>query len=525
MGRGDNKGIRLLKKSKKGLLSAVFSRVGLVSILLIVQFGLLILGFYEFGKFYPHYFGSSVVITVVMLLFLFSSDLGSSAKMTWTVVITLLPVFGALLYVYMESDVGHRVLKKEIQSKIQKTKNVLNTNPEILKELERENAGAASLIRYIGKSNCHPVYKNNKVTYFSSGEAKFEQLLLELERAKKFIFMEYFIIEEGVMWGQILEILARKAREGVEVRLMYDGTCEFFLLPRNYPKKLKSLGIKCKVFSKITPFVSTHYNYRDHRKIVVIDGHTAFTGGVNLADEYINEKKRFGHWKDTALMIKGDAAGSFALMFLQLWGAGDKKTETKPYTDSDTVRTNTDSSGYIIPYGDCPLDSDKVGEKVYIDILNRATRFVYIMSPYLILDDEMESAIRFAAERGVDIKIILPGIPDKKIPFALAKTHYKAFISSGVQIYEYTPGFIHAKVVISDAREGVVGTVNLDYRSFYHHFECAAYMYQTNCLSDIRKDFDETLQKCRRITSDSIKKEKLAVKMTGFLLKFFAPLL
>ncbi|MBE6563038.1 MAG: cardiolipin synthase [Ruminococcaceae bacterium] len=519
----DNKGMRLLKKSKKGLLRAVFSRVGLISILLIVQFGLLVLGFWEFGKFYPHYFGSSVVLTVVMLLFLFSSKLGASAKLTWTVIITLLPVFGALLYLYTASDAGHRALKRAVTSKIESTKSILEDNTETLSELEKENEGAASLAKYLNRTGCQPIYKNCEVTYFPLGEDKFKSLLSELEKAEHFIFMEYFIVEEGTMWGQVLEILARKAREGVEVRLMYDGTCEFFLLPRDYPEKLRALGIKCKVFSKITPFVSTHYNYRDHRKIVVIDGHTAFTGGVNLADEYINEKIRFGHWKDTAVMVKGEAAASFTLMFLQMWTAGERKIDTVPYLN--VTASSGEHTGYVIPFGDCPLDSDKVGERVYMDIINRATRYVHIMSPYLILDEEMENTLKFAAERGMEVVLILPGIPDKKIPFALAKTHYISLLGAGVRIYEYTPGFVHAKLVSADGREGMVGTINLDYRSFYHHFECALYMYGTPCLSDIEKDFAQTLTKCREVTPKTVKKENLLVKITGFLLKFFAPLL
>ncbi len=524
MGRFEGGGIRLLKKSKKGLLSAVFSRVGIITVLLLFQFGLLVLGFWEFGKFYPHYFGSSVVLTVVMLLFLLNSDLGSSAKLTWTVIICLMPVFGALLYIYTVNDIGHRSLKKTMLKKIDETKDMLPGNVEVFSKLEKVDPGSAALVKYAGRSNCHPVYENCEVTYFPQGEDKFEALLSELEKAEKFIFMEYFIVEEGLMWGRVLEVLSRKAREGVEVRFMYDGTCEFFLLPRDYPKKLEALGIKCKVFAKITPFVSTHYNYRDHRKIVVIDGRCAFTGGVNLADEYINVKERFGHWKDTAVMIKGEAVKSFTLMFLQMWGAGEKSTDIKTYIEGK-VSTCGEPCGFVMPFGDCPLDSDKVGERICMDLLSRATKCVCIMSPYLILDGEMETAVRFAAERGVDVRIILPGIPDKKIPYALAKTHYRDLLRSGVKIYEYTPGFVHAKVFYADGREGVVGTVNLDYRSFYHHFECALYLYGTDCLSDIEKDFERTLEKCRTVSFETLKKETLLVKLTGFLLKFFAPLL
>lgn len=326
------------------------------------------------------------------------------------------------------------------------------------------------------------------------------------------------------MWGKILEILAQKAAEGVEVRVMYDGTCEFSTLPHDYPKRLCRLGIKCKMFAPITPFVSTHYNYRDHRKILVIDGHTAFNGGVNLADEYINHIGKHGHWKDTAVMLKGEAVKNFTLMFLQMWGIDEKDLAFDHFL-SYPVLPQTGAGGYVLPYGDCPLDDNRIGERVYMDILNRAQQYVHIMSPYLILDREMETALKFAAERGVDVKLILPGIPDKKAPYSLAKSHYASLLESGVQIFEYTPGFVHAKVFVSDDREAIVGTINLDYRSLYHHFECATYLYQADCLPKIAADFDYTLTKCRLVTPETIKKEKWTLKIMGFILKIIAPLM
>ena len=308
------------------------------------------------------------------------------------------------------------------------------------------------------------------------------------------------------------------------MRVLYDGTCEFSLLPHDYPNRLKDFGIQCKVFAPAMPFISTHYNYRDHRKILVIDGHTAFNGGINLADEYINQVVRFGHWKDTAVMLKGDAVKSFTLMFLQMWGMDEKEMCISNFLEYPTI-PQKDAQGYVIPYGDCPLDNDKLGERVYMDILNRARTYVHIMSPYLILDGEMETALKFAAERGVEVALILPGIPDKYIPYALAKTHYTSLLESGIQIYEYTPGFVHAKVFISDSREAVVGTINLDYRSLYHHFECATYMHGTECIPHIEADFQDTLRKCRKVTPETIRNEDWKVKLTGVLAKVAAPLL
>lgn len=519
----ENTGIALLKKGQKGLFHALFSRLGLILILLILQIGVLFGMFAKFEQFLPHFFGGTVLFSLIMVLFLLNSRHDPTAKITWLVIIMLLPVFGALLFLYTQSDVGHRALKKRMNQLIRQTKETIPQSEEVMDKLSEENGAVSLLARYIHRSGCYPVYDQTKITYFPMGENKFEEMLRQLEQAKHFIFMEYFIVDEGIMWGRILEILAKKASEGVDVRVMYDGTCEFSTLSRDYPKRLKKLGIKCKVFAPLTPFVSTHYNYRDHRKILVIDGHTAFTGGVNLADEYINHIVKYGHWKDVAIMLKGEAVKSFTLMFLQMWNVDEKEMDYSQFLKYPVSPVQT--KGYVIPYGDCPLDDDKVGERVYMDILNRAQSYVHIMSPYLILDSEMETAIKFAAERGVDVKIMLPGIPDKAVPYALARTHYASLLQSGVEIYEYTPGFVHAKIFVCDDKEAVVGTINLDYRSLYHHFECAAYMYDVDCIHEIEKDFRATLKKCRRVTKKTMKNDTVSRKIMGVVMKAVAPLM
>lgn len=517
-------GLSLIKKGQKGLRYVIFSRVGLMAVLLIVQVAVLCGGFLWFSEFLPHIIGGSTIFAVGMVLYILNSKHDPTAKMTWLIIIIVLPVFGGALYLYIQSDLGHRTLKRRLSNIISGTENKICQSESTMRSLYDEDAGVASLASYLHRCGGFSTYKNTSVKYFPLGEDKFEELIEQLERAESFIFLEYFIIDEGIMWGKILEILARKAKEGVDVRVMYDGSCEFSTLPHDYPKRLKKLGIKCKAFAPITPFVSTHYNYRDHRKILVIDGHTAFTGGVNLADEYINMLDKYGHWKDTAIMLKGEAVRSFTLMFLQTWSIDERHVEFDKFLSYDEPHT-VEAQGYVIPYGDCPLDDDKVGERVYMDILNRAKNYVHIMSPYLILDGEMETAIKFAAERGVEVSLILPGIPDKIAPYALAKTHYKTLIESGVKIYEYTPGFVHAKVFACDDKEAVVGTINLDYRSLYHHFECAAYMYDVRCIEDIEKDFQNTLKKCRLVTEDTIRHDKKFLKALGFVMKGFAPLM
>lgn len=518
------KGISLIDKSKKGFISAVFSRLGLILLLLLLQLAFLVYLFRRFEEFLPQIYTVLLVLSGIMSMYLLNSDIDPTAKLTWLVVIVVLPAFGVPFYLYTQMDIGHRALKNRVNQLSVRTKNLIPQSPEAMERLEAADPGAAALARYITRNSCYPVFENTRVTYFPSGEAKFEELLIQLEKAEKFIYLEYFIINEGSMWGQVLEILVRKAAEGLDIRLLYDGTCEFSTLPHNYPEMLEQLGIHCKMFAPITPFVSTHYNYRDHRKILVIDGHTSFTGGINLADEYINEYAKYGHWKDTAVMLEGEATRSFTLMFLQMWSLDEKNPKFKrTVTLPDPIPCY--ASGFVIPYGDCPLDHDKVGEQVYMDILNRAHKYVHIMTPYLILDGEMENALVYAAERGIDVRIILPGIPDKKIPYALAFTHYHTLLSAGVKIYEYTPGFVHAKVFVSDTREAVVGTINLDYRSLYHHFECAAYMYGVPCISDIELDFTQTQAKCQQVTLESIKNERPLRKAVGFVMKAIAPLL
>ena len=519
-----NQGLNLLRKGQKGIIHLIFSRLGLILLLLAFHVFLLFCVFRWFANFLPHLYGGTILFTTAMVLYLLNSRMDASAKITWLIVILLLPVFGALLFCYTQSDLGHRTLKKRMNQLIDQTGQSILQSGDVLDRLTREAPSAAALAHYLRRTGCYPVYDGTDVTYFPLGEQMWEEMLRQLEEAKHFIFLEYFIVEEGVMWGKLLELLARKAKEGVEVRVMYDGTCEFTKLPHDYPRRLRALGIQCKMFAPVTPFVSTHYNYRDHRKILVIDGHTAFTGGVNLADEYINRRSRFGHWKDVAIMLKGEAVKSFTLMFLQMWNIDVHAPEFQRFLNVPAV-VPSHAEGFVMPFGDCPLDDDRVGERVYMDILNRASEYVHILIPYLILDGEMETALKFAAERGVDVKLILPGIPDKKTPYALAKSHYASLLKSGVKIYEYTPGFVHAKVFVSDRREAVVGTINLDYRSLYHHFECATWMYETPCVSQIEADFENTLAKCRQITPETIWRGHRALRWISRILKVIAPLM
>ncbi|MDE6849199.1 MAG: cardiolipin synthase [Ruminococcus sp.] len=515
--------IRLIPKKKKGLLRLIFSRLFIIGILILFQLFMLLSIYAWFSEYFPHFTALQGLFSLIMVIYLFNCDMDSTAKLTWLFIFMISPVPATVLLWFTKKDIGNLTLKRRINYLVTMTRKKIPQDKEVINNADIVGSCTDDLCRYLNKSGCFPVYANTDVIYFSLGEEKFESLIEELQKAEKFIFLEYFILDEGYMWGKVLGILEEKAKQGVDVRVMYDGMCEISTLSFDYPERVEKLGIKCKAFSPIRPFISTHYNYRDHRKILVIDGKVAFNGGINLADEYINKIERFGHWKDTAVMLKGEAVQSFTLMFLQMWNITEKTPEWDKFLGYNYEQV--ESNGFVMPYADCPLDDYKVGENVYMDILNRATNYVHIMTPYLILDDELETSLKFAAQRGVDVKLILPGIPDKKMAYALAKSHYKSLIKSGVKIYEYTPGFVHAKLWSSDNEKAVVGTINLDYRSLYHHFECATYMYKTKCISDIERDFHETLEKCREVTPETIKNEKLYYKFFGGLMKIFAPLM
>ena len=552
MSESKPKEIRLLDQGRRGIFRVIFSRTGIVVLLFLVGVALILLGVGKLTRYVPHMLGGTMLFQFIVLLALINSSMDATGKNTWMLVIAGVPFLGALFYIYTRIDPGSRALRRILRKQDEEGRELLPEDTRTLRKLREESPGTAAIASYVAGTGNFPVFRHTDVRYFPLGEEMWESMLKDLENARDFIFLEFFIIGEGTMWGRILDVLARKAALGVEVRVMYDGTCEFSTLTRDYPQKLAKLGIRARAFSSMTPFVSTHYNNRDHRKIMVIDGKVAYNGGVNLADEYINVDSPYGHWKDTAVRLEGPAVDGFTNMFLEMWGVRDQLEDSGEKTIKEVAarvrgvadkaaawKSRTageeryrrraerfpDATGYVIPYGDNPLDEEKVGENVYMDFLYRADRYVYIMSPYLILDDEMMTALRVAAQKGVDVRIILPGIPDKKMVYALAKSYFARLVKAGVKIYLYTPGFVHAKVFISDDNRAVVGTINLDYRSLYHHFECATYLYKVSCIADIRRDMEETLDKCMRVTEETMKAESTGTKVTGALFRMIAPLL
>lgn len=514
----------LVKKGKKGILSVIFGRTTFIILLLLFQCVLIFGAVTYLGQYLYIAFGGFILISAVNMMFILNTEDDPTIKLSWCILIGLVPAFGIPLYWFARKDLGHRMEKRLMALVIAQSQKYVPEQTAFMEELKKENVPLYNLARYTAANGGYTAYRNSGVRYFPLGENKMEALLERLREAKSFIFMEYFIINKGSVWEEVLEILAQKAAAGVEIRIIYDGTLSLLALPHDYPKQLARLGIKCKVFSPIRPFISIAYNNRDHRKIVVIDGEVAFTGGINLADEYMNRKVVYGHWKDTAVEVTGEAVYGFTLMFLQMWNSTERERDFETWLKQSGTPVEG-ARGVVIPYGDSPLDRENVGEMVYLDIINRAQNYVYIMTPYLILDYEMVTALTFAAKRGVDVRILLPHIPDKKYAFALAKTHYKELRRAGIKLYEYTPGFVHAKVFVSDDVRAVVGTINLDYRSLYLHFECAAYMEEVDAIADIVRDFEECFGKSMPVTDETIKHTAIWYKMFGPLLKLIAPLM
>ena len=516
-----------MKKARK-LLRIIFGRTAFVVMSLLLQISILLAGFRFLSHYMVYIYGGFTLLSAFVILYVVNKDENPSFKLAWIIPITVIPVFGTLLYLFLELQWEGKIINRKLRENISDTQPYLKQNPRYMEQLARTSRSNANLAAYIENSGSYPVYGNTNVKYYPVGEEMFEDMKKELEKAKRFIFMEYFIVERGEMWDSILEILERKVQDGVEVRFMYDGMCCLVLLPYSYPRELRTKGLKAKMFAPIRPALSTYQNNRDHRKILVIDGHTAFTGGINLADEYINRKVRFGHWKDTGIMVKGDAVTSFTMMFLQMWNITEKEPEDYGRYLRDPeffYPPELSMEGFVIPYGDSPLDQETVGELVYLDIINTARNYVHIMTPYLILNYELVQALQFAAKRGVETIIIMPHIPDKEYAFLLAKAHYEELIRAGVQIYEYTPGFVHAKVFTSDDEKAVVGTINMDYRSLYLHFECAAYIYRNEVIKDVERDFKETLAKSQVITLEECRHYPWYKKFAGRVLRLFAPLM
>ena len=495
--------------AKKGLFRIVFSRTGIILLLLLLQIWLFAWSSIYLEEYLKYIYGALTILGVIVLIYIINSEGNPAFKMTWMLFVMAFPGFGTLFYVFTKLQPGTHFMRDRQAALKVETDPYMQQDQEVVEAIWASKSANAQLSYYLSGLG-FPTYRNTEVTYFPLGEYKFRYLVEELKAARKFIFMEYFIVEEGYMWDTILKILRKKVREGVEVRFMYDGMCAISMLPYNYPAQLKRYGIQCKMSNAVRPFLSTTQNNRDHRKICVIDGKVGFTGGINLGDEYINRKVRFGHWKDTAVMLKGDAVQSLTMIFLQMWNVEERRPENYSRYLTRKREGLRRELGYVIPYADSPFDNENVGEEVY---------------SYLILDNEMLTTLTRAAKSGIEVIIIMPHIPDKWYAFVVAKTYYKELIEGGVQIYEYRPGFVHAKVFVSDDDTATVGTINLDYRSLYLHFECGTFIYNNSEIDRIERDFQHTLTKCHKVTLLEVKNRTILTKVSGQVLRLLAPLM
>ena len=528
------------QKPRTALLKIIFSRRTFLVVALLIQLSILVATIKWLDDYQFLVFGGFSILGAAVAINIVNSPMNPSQKLTWMIPVLVAPVFGSLLYLYVQADILTKGLAHGIDVRHKESLPYRMDDKETVDRLRAADEQCANLAGYLRDQGDFPVYENTEVEYFPLGEDKWVRVLEELKKAERFIFMEYFIVDEGLMWNSVLEVLEEKAAQGVEVRVMYDGTCAMTTLPFAYPKKLQAMGIQCKMFSPMRPVLSTVQNNRDHRKILVVDGRVGFTGGINMADEYINHRERFGHWKDTAVMLKGDAVQSLTLMFLEMWNGVTRTEEhwdkycetakelavrTSAVEETAEMISRRERLGYVIPYCDSPLDRELVGEYVYLDILNTAKHYVHIITPYLILDNETITALKYAAKRGIETIIIMPHIFDKWYAYYLSRTYYEELIQAGVQIYEYTPGFVHAKQFVSDDVKAVVGTINLDYRRLYLHLECAAYFYRNPVVADVENDFQATLAKCQRITVEDCRKLPLKMRFVGRILRLVAPLM
>ena len=477
------------------------NRVIVAAVGFLIQLFWIIFPMLKLGEYSGWINGGLKILSLLIVLYIIRKDENSAYKIAWIILIVSLPLFGGILYLFFGDKNPSKKMRRRLDAEHLQMEREFQDDGTTLDEMRAADAGAAGICAYLKNVSDYAVHKDTAVKYYPSGEAMFKDMICDLEQAEYYIFLEYFIIGEGVMWNRILEILERKVSEGVDVRLIYDDMGCATLLPREYDRELERRGIKCMAFNRIGPFRSMVMNHRDHRKILVIDGHTAFTGGVNLADEYINVKKRFGHWKDTGVRLNGEAVWNFTLMFLEMWNAYRKEDhrleQFMPHVHHPEPFAGT---GYVHPFGDSPLDNETVAENVYIGILSQAKHYCYIFTPYLIVDDEMKLAITLAAKRGVDVRIVTPGIPDKPLVFRLTRSNYVPLLKAGVKIYEYTPGFIHAKSYVCDDEYAVVGTINMDYRSLYLHFECGTFLYRNDAVLDLKRDAAATIRESRPVS-------------------------
>lgn len=466
---------------------------------------------------------SWLVVSLAFAVCIVNTDEDSNIRISWVLLALVFPVFGVLLYIFLHLLPGRRAVSRLIERRKEIAKPYNLQNEEVLNHLGQLDIRKKQTADYLYNLG-FPVFSNTDVKYYELGEHLFEDLFKDLEKAEDFIFMEFFIVSPGQILDRVIEIFSKKVKEGVRVKFLYDGTNAFFL-PKSVIKRLQESGVECKVYSPVNGFLTTVHNNRDHRKILVIDNKVAYTGGVNLADEYANIYQRFGHWLDTGVRLEGEAVRSMTLMVIELWNLrNDSDTHPDYLKASSSVKV--DRPSFCIPFSENPHDKDWVGETVYIDIINKAKDYVYIATPYFTISERMAGALKMAAEMGVDVRLIFPHIGDHgRFPLMVGRSYYKELVERGVKIYEYEPGFVHAKTLVSDDTTSLVGTINMDYRSFHLHHENAVLFYDEVLAKRIKDHWDRVLESCVLITREKYRSFNLLSRITGRVLRLFAPLM
>lgn len=512
------------EKFRSFIQRVVYSRLIFTFLLILFQIFLFIIFILKLQPYIEYLFGGSILLSFGFMVYLANSQGKNEFKMAWMLPLILFPLFGIATYIFYRTNPGGKHTRKNVL-KIKniadnsilpddKSKDVLNAYPEI-----------SALGNYLFNSGKYIPYTNSRVSYFPNGESFYPDFFEEVKKAEKYIFIEFFIIAVDESWSTLLKLLEEKVKEGVEVRVLYDGLGSTMMSTHYYERYLESKGIKTRIFLPLVPFVSTKLNNRNHRKIVIIDGKVSYTGGLNIKNEYFNlGKNRFAYWKDNGIKIQGPAIKTLLSLFLQDWNLNAQKIE-----NFDTYLKcnfeNQHEQGIVIPYGDDAYNNIDIAEDVYLSILRNAKKYVHITTPYILLDNQLQNALLLAVRSGIEVSLIVPSIPDHVLTFCIGKTYLNTLVNEGVKVFLYNKGFIHAKTFISDDTTATVGTVNLDYRSLYHHFECGVVMHSIPAIEDIEKDFQETLKDCSQMMPEDYKKLPRKYRFMGRLFRIFAPLM
>lgn len=518
-----------MRTEKKSSIKNSATRLILIGLLVLIQTGWMIFLMMKLNTYSTAITLLLTFIAMFIALKIFGTHVNAAQKMPWLIVITAVPFFGICIYLLFGRSIVTKGVRRSFNNIETNVLTLLKQDNGIIDDIASKDKGVANQCRYISNTARYPVYSNTDVKYYPTTDVSFEAQLVELEKAEHFIFMEYHAIEDAESFARLKHILENKAQSGVEVRIFYDDLGSIFFLNKEFIKQMRQKGIQCRVFNPLKVIVNMFMNNRDHRKITVIDGKVGFTGGYNLADEYFNITHPYGYWKDTGVKLTGDAVKSLTASFLTMWNAIDHTDSQEAYDEyidaTDGTYNAASQECYVQPYSDNPLGHDRIGEDVYLNILKNAKHYVYITTPYLIITDEMERELRLAVKRGVDVRIVTPGIPDKKMVYKITRSYYEPLCSAGVRIYEYTPGFCHAKQWVADDEVCVVGTINMDFRSLYLHFENAVFTYNRELAGKVKEDMLNNFEISNEVTSDYAVDVIRPLKLETCMLHMISPLL